>query len=379
MARSTIAYATPSALRWARESIGLTVEDAARRVGVSAEKLARVEREEDRLTIRQAELAAKAYQRPLAALFLRELPEEEPPEAQFRRLRDAPALPWRTEMLALSRRVRNRQDEAVELFELIDGEPPWTSFSIEETSTSPEEVARTVRASLVDLDDQLSWRDRSGFRPLRAWIDAVESLGVFVMQDGTMTLETMRGFASTHPQVPAVVVNTNDDPRSRAFTVVHEFGHLVYPTARITDPRRDIEAWCNAFAADVLMPAEAVLDAFDGTAGRLLERVDSVALSFGVTPLAAAVRLRRLDQIDETAMTGLREQIEERTLARPPRKGGNYYRTMVSRLGPAFVQLVFQALDSQAVTYPAASGLLGVKVNNFEKLRQTTLDRAGIA
>jgi hypothetical protein len=30
---------------------------------------------------------------------------------------------------------------------------------------------------------------------------------------------------------------------------------------------------------------------------------------------------------------------------------------------------VLSALDGQALTYPAASGLLGVKANNLEKLR----------
>lgn len=45
--------------------------------------------------------------------------------------------------------------------------------------------------------------------------------------------------------------------------------------------------------------------------------------------------------------------------------GGNYYLTTVTRLGPAYIQLVFSAIESQAVTYPAASGLLGVRRSGF--------------
>ena len=67
-----IAHASPLALRWARESIGLSLEDAAKRANVSVDKLDAAERgESDRgLTLRQVEAAAKVYERPLAALFL---------------------------------------------------------------------------------------------------------------------------------------------------------------------------------------------------------------------------------------------------------------------------------------------------------------------
>jgi Zn-dependent peptidase ImmA (M78 family) len=370
--RSAHAYVTPSALRWARESMGLTIEVAARKVGISAEKLARAERDEEHLTLRQAEAAARAYERPMAALFMREPPVEDPPERQFRRLPDAPLLPWPPEMLALARRVRARQDDATELYELVESTPPWTSLDLE-LSDRPLPTASAVRRALPNLEEQQSWRDRSGFRPLREWVDAVESLGVFVMQDGSMPVEVMRGFASTHPVAPAIVVNTNDDPRARVFTVLHELGHLLVPRA--------LEEWCNLFAAELLMPRGDFLDSFGEPVLEvdLLVRVDELALSFGVTSLAAAVRLRRLDRISQSQMDDLRRQIDERAVGRVAPKGGNYYRTMVARLGPSYVQLVFQALDMQAVTFPGAAGLLGVKVNNFEKLRQTTFERVGIA
>ncbi len=117
MPSSPRAEANPLALKWARESLGYTLEDAAPKVGVTAEKLDRAERGEHLLTLRQAENAAKAYDRPLAALFVPEPPREEPPEAQFRRLPGAPPPPWPHEMRLLIRRVRERQQAAVELYE----------------------------------------------------------------------------------------------------------------------------------------------------------------------------------------------------------------------------------------------------------------------
>ena len=58
--------------------------------------------------------------------FLPVPPEEETPEAQFRRLPGAPPPPWPPAMNLLARRVRERQEDAVELYELLDQAPPST-------------------------------------------------------------------------------------------------------------------------------------------------------------------------------------------------------------------------------------------------------------
>lgn len=112
--QSPPAIVTPSALRWARESIGYTLEEAAKRLRVKPQMLWLAEEGGDYLTMRQAEAAARLYERPLAALFLPEPPQEEPQEAQFRRLPGAPEPPWPPEMQSLARRVSVRQDDAVE-------------------------------------------------------------------------------------------------------------------------------------------------------------------------------------------------------------------------------------------------------------------------
>lgn len=381
MPQSPPAFVTPSALRWARESIGYELEDAADRIGVSAEKLAAAERGEAYLTLRQAEEAARRYERPLAALFVSEPPIEEPPEAQFRRLPGAPEPPWPREMRALSKRIRGRQAAAADLYDALDEEPPWPSVAIE-YAEQPETLAARAREVLgIPLLVQRRWGDRSGYQPLREWVDAIEALGVLVMQDGSLPVSDLRGFASSDPLVPAIVVNTNDDPRARAFTAVHELGHLLRIKAgRPTGPTT--EQWCNDFASAVLMPHDPFERDLLAVGMRdLLRAVDTVALAYGVTPYAAAVRTARLGLANREDIDAVIEEIQERHRRQdeeaPEGGGGNYYLTTVTRLGPAFIQLVFSALDNQAVSYPAAAGLLGVKVNNFDRLRERAKTRGG--
>lgn len=353
------------------------MEEAAGKLGTKRERLEEAERGDGNLTLRQAERAARVYERPLAALFAPTPPEEEPQDAQFRRLPGAPEPPWPSEMIGLSRRVRERQAAAADLLDLLDEEPAWPAVH-RSLDVGPDNAAVAIRRRLgISLEEQVSWRDHSGYVPLRHWVDAVEALGILVVQDGSLPVELMRGFVSLDQVVPAIVVNTQDDPRARVFTIIHELGHL-YQAERFEVT--DVERWLEQFAGDVLMPKDALASALrsvqtsDG-----LRRFDLVALQFGVTPRAAVVRAAREALISQAEA----DNILERIGGRGPRNsggGGNYYWTQLARLSPAYTRLVFSALENQTVTYSAASSLLGgVKVGNFEKLRDHLDRRAELA
>lgn len=367
MARSTPALVNPEVLRWARESIGYSRRDAADAIGAFEWQVELAETGDHELTLRQAEKLAALYDRPLATLFLPEPPAEESQEALFRRLPGAPAPPWPPDLRKLARRVSDRQDAAVEIYELIEESPPWENART--GMSEGRDAAKRARAALgISLEEQFAWTDPVGYEALRNWVDAVEALGVLVMQDGSLGLDALRGFASLHPQVPAILINTKDDPRARAFTVIHELGHLVNPTAS--------EVWCNEFAGDLLMPADALRAVVAGHASeRPAKWVNEVAKLFSVTPLAVAVRVARIGLLPEGQVTGLIGLVRSRQ-SKPRRPGGNYYRNKITWLGPAFIRLVMNAVDDQAVTLSNAAGLLEAKVDHFPGLRQTVDDRA---
>lgn len=354
--------------------MGIEVEEAARKARLKPSRLRQAEAGEVQLTLRQAQALADAYRRPLAAFFLAKPPDEPQPESQFRQLPGTPPPPWPPELRALAREVQDRQRTAVELYEILDASPPWTAFPALPVDGTPQELAERLRELMgVPLAEQLAWRDRAGFAPLRSWIDAVESLGPVVIQDSSVPLTLIRGFVSPDQRVPAIVINTADDPRSRAFTLIHELGHLL--RVGVTAPD---EPFCNALAAHVLMPAEA-FTAYYATAREtrnLLAAVDEAALAFGVTPAAAAVRIENLRLEEPAQVAQVRAEIEERgTPRRSP--GGNYYRNVIAWYGPAFIDLVFSAVDAGRIsTVQAARALGGVKIPKHELLRAALAERA---
>jgi hypothetical protein len=115
----------------------------------------------------------------------------------------------------------------------------------------------------ITFDEQASWRDPTGYRPLRNWIDAVEDLGVFV-------------FANIQARDP-------------------------------------------------------------------LDRVDEVALTFGVTPRAAAVTTTRRGLLQSCDADAVIARIRDRG-ARARGSGGDYYWSQIGRLGPSFTRLALTAL-----------------------------------
>lgn len=371
---STLAHLPPETLKWARESTGYSTRDAADKLGLWRWQIEAAELGESLLTLRQAETLAKFYERPLAALFLPSPPAEEPQEAQFRRLPGAPEPPWPPDIVKLIRRVRRRQVAADEILDALEEPPAWVATARQVSRYERASLASKMRELLgVALSEQLMWNDPDGYTGLRAWVDAVEALGVFVMQHGA-PVSVMRGFAAVHPTVPGIVVNSKDDARARAFTVVHELGHLALAStgARVGPA---MEAWCEEFAGNVLMPAGALSDQFNRTSGSAEQRIDQLALAFGVTPLAAAVRVARTGLLSQTAADVVIDMIRARP-ARVRSSGGNFYRNKITWLGPRFVRLVLEAADSQAVTLSGAAGLLEAKVNQFQRLRETLDQRA---
>ena len=105
----------------------------------------------------------------------------------------------------------------------------------------------------------------------------------------------------------------------RRFTLAHELGHVrcghdhklpveTYKTlgGQDTDSR---EVQANAFAAQFLMPADAICDHV--TSKPTLEDVVTIAARFGVSTIAALYRLNTLKLVTEKRFTRLKREIDE--------------------------------------------------------------------
>lgn len=138
-----------------------------------------------------------------------------------------------------------------------------------------------------------------------AWRDAVESVGVFVLQ---LKLGNggLRGFSMWHPRAPVAAVNSTYRMEARVYSLLHEVGHLVTRTeaACAGFAARGHERWCDRLAAAILMPRDAVSAQADvglkpvTIAGRVANR-------FKVSLSAAIIRLVELEAVDKSFLSAL--------------------------------------------------------------------------
>lgn len=205
----------PALLIWAREGLGYTLAEAAKKLGVSEDRLPAWETGEGRPTINQLRKMAEVYKRPLAVFFLPEPPEGFQVMKDFRRLPGTIAGRYSPPLLLEIRRAQERRQLSLDLFTDIDEKPK--PFTLKATSDEdPETVSVRMRSSVgVVYEQQVTWRDqRTAFN---TWRGAIEAAGVLVFQATHASLDEMRGLSLAERLLPVIAVNRRDYPSARTF------------------------------------------------------------------------------------------------------------------------------------------------------------------
>jgi Zn-dependent peptidase ImmA (M78 family) len=269
MAAKVKALVKPALLVWARESAGLTIEEAAKGVTTDPKKLAAWESGESQPSVPQLRKLATKYKRPLAVFYLAEPPRDFAPLRDFRRLPGQFAGVVSPALRAEIRNAYERRELGLELYDELA--QPAPTFTLKATRhRDPEDLGGEIRAFLeVTYEQQSAWRDpRLAYN---AWRALIEAKGVLVFQASRIPLKEMRGFVVAEDRLPVIAVNAADHYNARTFSLLDEFAHLVLRVSGISDfsefnddelrppEERTIEVYCNQVVAAVLMPAKLFL------------------------------------------------------------------------------------------------------------------------
>lgn len=400
MARSADALVEPTLLVWARESAGVDVEAAAKRVGVTAERVDAWEAGESRPTVVQLRSLAALYKRPLAIFYLPEPPIEFMPLRDYRRLPDSEMGRLSPRLLASIRRAQAVREAALELRDSAD-ETIAPAPQAEVQESDPEALGGAARRLLgVSLATQFAWRDPG--RALNAWIDAVARLDVLVLQAQAIPIDEMRGFSISEELLPVIVLNGGDFPNGRIFTLLHEVAHLllrtggvcdVLPRARPRHPADELEVLCNQIAAAALMPAEA----FRGEPEILVGAPDGRWKESVVTSLAGRYSVSREAVVRRLFTLGLTDwgylrskqaeyradydeyRADQRRIRQEEDKPGGpgFYRMKVRDLGRGYIESALDAYHRRAITGSTLTELLEMKVSQIPRLEAELASTGG--
>ena len=292
MGRKTEVPITSAVLDWAIGESGLSLSELATGVGVDEQDVLAWRSGDAKPAISELRRLATKLHRQVAVFLLPGIPESQHLHVEFRhpigaqRARDL--TPGERRFL---RRAKRLQDAQAWLVAELDREPPDMPQVL--VGSDPTSIASDWRERVgVSIPTQLAWRSASvGFD---AWRNVVETLGITVVQF-SMGSKACRGFSLWNDSSPLIAVNTAWTDEARSFTLFHEFGHLLTRTdsacasAPVTPNAGDsTERWCEAFAAAVLIPTNALVDV---RRVETLTALSSLARRFKTSLRATALRL----------------------------------------------------------------------------------------
>ncbi|MGH9905205.1 MAG: ImmA/IrrE family metallo-endopeptidase, partial [Pyrinomonadaceae bacterium] len=327
----------------------------------------------------------KVYKRPLAIFFLPQPPPEPDPEQEFRTLPH-----FDLEDLSSDTRYQIRFAHSLQLSlrELNDDRNPAGRLIFRNVPLSIQrdirEQADEIRRYLdISLQTQIGWR--SSEAALKAWRNAIEDAGVFVFKHAFKE-KAISGFCLLDDEFPIIYLNNSTTKTRQVFSLFHELAHLLFHIngiskfdtnyiAQLPPPERRIEQFCNALAAELLMPSADFeiqlrgLDRIDDGA------VEKLASRYSVSREVVFRRLRDKGLVSQRQYEDKAAEWAAQAEARDG-KGGNYYATQASYLGERYLKLVLGKHYQGRLTLEQVAEYLGVKPKNVAGLEQFALQGA---
>jgi len=296
---------TGRVLAWAIDESGYILADVASKVEVDMATLDDWLCERSQPNTTQFRRLVETLKRPSATFFLPEPPEDTLPP-HFRRA----AGPIPKDVTA-DERVNIRwalqlQDVAQSVLREVDA--PWVVLPVVASGDTAEQAAATARSAIgLTVDQQV--RFKSANEAFAGWRYALEARGVLTL-NLPLGDKGIRGFSSAGPLAPMCAVNTAYNFAARTYTLIHELGHLLTSDGsscwKFEGPgdtnQVGSERWCDRFAADFLLPEDAVRRFVADIDLEELKTIGGASLlgkAFNVSARAVALRLIHLGYAPE--------------------------------------------------------------------------------
>lgn len=385
----------PEVLKWARESAGLSEDDAARKLGfndtrarTAIDRLGAIEAGTEIPSRSVILRMAKLYRRPLVTFYLSKPPEQGVRGEDFRTLPRAPE-PMESALVdALVRDIRGRQQMVRSAIE--EGEYSSVHYvGSASMEAGIDAIVERISAS-IEFSFASHYAAKSPELAFSSLREKVERTGTFVLlmsnlgtHHTSIEPDVFRGFALSDSIAPVIVINDQDSKAAWSFTLLHELTHIWLGRTGISASRSElaIERFCNDTASRLLLPDSELRDiairdpdSADGTAEDVIRFARPRNLSYSLV----AYRLHLSNKISKDNWEQLNNHFREmwrrqRASAREKAKeddsgGPSYYVVKRQKLGNALISLVREHVESGEMTPTKAARILGVKARSLYPL-----------
>jgi Zn-dependent peptidase ImmA (M78 family) len=324
-------------------------------------------------------MLADFYERSFLEFFLSAPPKlrESDLVPDYRLHRDAEQ-PSDRELWHIQRWAEAKRLNVIDLYAMLGEEPSVFPARLAATvESNPERLAEEVRKEAhFTIRQQFALKGNSKALLPSLIRSAFERLGVLVLRRTDLGNYGVRGISIAEFPVPTIVYG-NEAAAGQAFTLAHEFGHILLkqsaisgpPSARETDTKaKAVERWCDRFAAAFLIPASAIAERWAKPNSPMPKIGDdslaSLASAFRVSRHAMLIRLVDLGYVEADYYWNV---MRHRFLAEEAQYRGRggippYYGTRyLNSHGNLYTGLVLEAWDREAITNDRAARFLDIK------------------
>lgn len=368
----------PKILTWARDELGITVPEVARRFKKTPPTIDAWERGDEAPTFRQLIDLANYYKRPVAAFFLPSIPPKTPKPHDYRTLPYVNPGEYSKETLLAYREVYTMLADARELLNELNSNiafslPTWT------LDDAPEEKAEQLRSLLgVSVERQIKEFD-THYTAQDVWRSVLFDCGV-VVRICKMPIADARAFCLFGNGLAGIGLSNEDRKHGRIFSLFHEVCHLSLKQPGVSglasdysSPNQRLEHYCDRFSASFLLPSshhEVIesLELFGGSVD-LLEVGRFIADKFKVSKYVAIRRAFDLEMIPPDVYWDTIAQwkrMDARRTRGTKGAGGNYPATQISYIGKRFIGLVMEALRRDYFTSVDVRRMVGLDPVSIE-------------
>lgn len=331
-------------------------------------------------TLKQVEAFAEAARVPLGYLFLSRAPEEKLPIPDLRTVSSRGVHRPSPDLLDTIYLCQRRQEWYKEYAQAA-GEEPRAFVGAMALRSKPGEAANAMRCDL-GLDTDLHAQCRTWQEAIRLLIEKAEEAGVLVMVSGVvgtnnrrpLSPEEFRGFALVDRWAPLIFINGADSRAAQMFTLAHELAHIWLGKSALSDaspavfPTQEVERWCNAVAAEFLVPAAELHDRLaSARSPEVLEELEELVRYFKVSKLVILRRLLDTHVISRSQFRAAYTAELARLKKWTPKRGGHFYRTHLLRVGRRFAHAVIRSTAGSQTLLRDALRMLGL--SNLRTLR----------
>lgn len=384
---TTVEGLQPSVLKWARESQGYSVEEVANHLKRNNSDIISWEEGKTSPTYSQLEdLAYTFFKRPLAVFFLPQPPVEPSIKKEFRTLPTSDL-----EELDADTRYRVRMGHSFQMAirELNDaGNIGGRQINHDIVATVTGDVrgiAKIIRNYLdIPINIQISWK--SDDDALKFWRTAIENAGVFVFKH-TFKQKSISGFCLLEDRFPIIYLNNSTAKTRQIFSMMHELAHLLLHIngiskfdssyiERLPQEQKQIEIFCNALAAEILIPSQDFaiqivdLDQTDD------ETIQILANRYRVSRESILRRLLDHDRVSSSDYQKRSSKWSDEM--KSSGSGGNYYATQSGYLSERFQRMVFRKHYNGQLNIEQVADYLNVKTKSVAVLESLLIKKEQI-